>query len=89
MDSKKALISKKKYAFFINEERPTPTEFFKKFNCMSKKTAVSIWYSALREVLTIHDDLKLVNIKKNYKEGKFKQAIEDYFKTSVWLITKS
>jgi len=83
MDSKKDSISKKEYDFFINEERPTPTEFFKKFNCTSKKTAVSIWYSALKEVLTIRDDLKLVNIEKNYKDGKYKQAIEDYFKTSV------
>ncbi|GBC36018.2 hypothetical protein GLOIN_2v1528288 [Rhizophagus irregularis DAOM 181602=DAOM 197198] len=83
MDSKKVSISKKEYDFFINEARPTPTEFFKKFNCTSKKTAVSIWYSALREVLKIRDDLKLVNIEQNYKDGKYKQAIDDYFKTSV------
>ena len=84
MDSKKDSISKKEYDFFINEERPTPTAFFKKFNCTSRKTAVSIWHSALKKVLTIREDnLKLVKIEQNYKDGKYKQAIEDYFKTSV------
>ncbi|CAB4422775.1 unnamed protein product [Rhizophagus irregularis] len=77
-------FSNQEYDFFTNEEKPTPVAFFKKFNCTSKKTAVSRWYSALREILKIYkNDLKLVNIKQNYKGGKYKQAIEDYFKTNV------
>ncbi|CAG8626712.1 3445_t:CDS:2, partial [Paraglomus occultum] len=36
------------------------------------------------KILTIReDDLKLVNIEQNYNDDKYKQAIEDYFKTSV------
>ena len=81
MDSEMASIFKQEYDFFTNEEKLTPMVFFKKFNCKLKQMAISSWYSVPRKILKIcKNDLKLVNIKQNYKDGKYKQTIKNYFK---------
>lgn len=78
-----AQISSQERVFFINDANPTPVAFFKRFNCTSKKTAVSRWYSVLSAILKVYsDDPKLINIYKNYKDDGYKQAIEDYFKST-------
>ncbi|CAG8753001.1 4840_t:CDS:10, partial [Dentiscutata erythropus] len=69
--------------FFINNDNPTPVEFFKRFNYTSKQTAVSKWHSVLSALLKVYpDEPKFVVIYQNYIKNKYKQAIEDYFKSS-------
>ncbi|CAG8829900.1 4671_t:CDS:1, partial [Racocetra persica] len=69
--------------FFINNDNPTPVEFFKRFNYTSKQTAVSKWHSVLSALLKVYpDEPKFVDIYQNYIKNKYKQAIEDYFKSS-------
>jgi hypothetical protein len=78
-----AQISSQERDFFINDANPTPIAFFKRFNCTLKKIAVSRWYSVLSAILKVYsDNPKLVNIYKNYKDNGYKQAIEDYFKST-------
>ncbi|UZO18438.1 uncharacterized protein OCT59_009751 [Rhizophagus irregularis] len=54
--------------FFVKEEKPIPTTFFKEFSFSSKKEGVSNWYTTLRKSLKIYnDDPTLNEIKQIHK----------------------
>lgn len=80
-------MTPQEHDFFINNDNPTPVEFFKRFNCTSKQTAVSKWHTVLSTLLKVYeDDPKFVDIYQNYKKNKYKQAIKDYFKSSASIL---
>ncbi|CAB5381455.1 unnamed protein product [Rhizophagus irregularis] len=59
--------------FFVKEEKPIPTTFFKEFSFSSKKEGVSNWYTTLRKSLKIYnDDPTLNEIKQNYVKGHYR-----------------
>ncbi|RHZ77050.1 hypothetical protein Glove_186g146 [Diversispora epigaea] len=69
--------------FSINDEKPIPIAFIKKFNFFSKKESLSSWNSTLSKTLEINkNDPKLVEVKQLFENGYYRQGVNDCFRQS-------